>query len=161
MAHAITAAQRIDFVRKREFDMLRRVRREGLTPEQLAANAEAVPLQVRQDIDFAIEAARQAYEIALHRAKRYIPPENGRRRDPLSEVNKAVRELRMLIQQREKKLAQCRRDIDETGEADGQEHTEEKAEQMQPDDGSPVLSDVPVESTDEPTPEQQHDQASR
>ncbi|MCA8915321.1 MAG: hypothetical protein KDB90_07905 [Planctomycetes bacterium] len=113
------------------------------------------------DIDFAIEAARQAYEIALHRAKRYIPPENGRRRDPLSEVNKAVRELRMLIQQREKKLAQCRRDIDETGEADGQEHTEEKAEQMQPDDGSPVLSDVPVESTDEPTPEQQHDQASR
>jgi hypothetical protein len=29
--------RRNDFVRKREFDMLRRVRREGLTPEQLAA----------------------------------------------------------------------------------------------------------------------------
>lgn len=29
--------RRNDFVRKREFDMLRKVRREGLTPEQLAA----------------------------------------------------------------------------------------------------------------------------
>ena len=113
------------------------------------------------DIDFAIEAARQAYEIALHRAKRYIPPENGRGRDPLSEVNKAVRELRMLIQQREKKLAQCRRDIDETGEAEEQQHADEKTEQVQADDGSPVSSAAPVESTDEPTPEQQHDQASR
>ena len=29
--------RRNDFVRKRELDMLRRIRREGLTPEQLAA----------------------------------------------------------------------------------------------------------------------------
>ena len=29
--------RRNDFVRKREFDMLRKVRREGLSPEQLAA----------------------------------------------------------------------------------------------------------------------------
>lgn len=33
----IERKRRNDFVRKREFDMLRRVRREGLTPEQLAA----------------------------------------------------------------------------------------------------------------------------
>jgi hypothetical protein len=33
----IERKKRNDFVRKREFDMLRRVRREGLTPEQLAA----------------------------------------------------------------------------------------------------------------------------
>ena len=31
--------RRNDFVRKRELDMLRRIRREGLTPEQLAALA--------------------------------------------------------------------------------------------------------------------------
>jgi hypothetical protein len=33
----IERKRRNDFVRKREFDMLRRVRREGLSPEQLAA----------------------------------------------------------------------------------------------------------------------------
>ncbi|MEP7283842.1 MAG: hypothetical protein ABI696_17820, partial [Rubrivivax sp.] len=33
----IERKRRNDFVRKREFDMLRKVRREGLTPEQLAA----------------------------------------------------------------------------------------------------------------------------
>ena len=33
----IERKRRNDFVRKREFDMLRRVRREGLTPEQLSA----------------------------------------------------------------------------------------------------------------------------
>ena len=33
----IERKRRNDFVRKREFDMLRRVRREGLTSEQLAA----------------------------------------------------------------------------------------------------------------------------
>ncbi|MCH7344686.1 STAS domain-containing protein [Pelomonas sp. CA6] len=33
--------RRNDFVRKREFDMLRRIRREGLTPEQLAALSNA------------------------------------------------------------------------------------------------------------------------
>ncbi len=33
----IERKRRNDFVRKREFDMLRKVRREGLSPEQLAA----------------------------------------------------------------------------------------------------------------------------
>ena len=33
----IERKRRNDFVRKREFDMLRKVRREGLTPEQVAA----------------------------------------------------------------------------------------------------------------------------
>jgi len=33
----IERKRRNDFVRKREFDMLRRVRREGLSPEQLAS----------------------------------------------------------------------------------------------------------------------------
>ena len=33
----IERKRRNDFVRKREFDMLRKVRRDGLTPEQLAA----------------------------------------------------------------------------------------------------------------------------
>ena len=33
----IERKRRNDFVRKREFDMLRRVRREGLSPDQLAA----------------------------------------------------------------------------------------------------------------------------
>ena len=32
----IERKRRNDFVRKREFDMLRKVRREGLTPDQLA-----------------------------------------------------------------------------------------------------------------------------
>ncbi len=35
----IERKKRNDFVRKREFDMLRKVRREGLSPEQLAAMA--------------------------------------------------------------------------------------------------------------------------
>ena len=33
----IERKRRNDFVRKREFDVLRKVRREGLSPEQLAA----------------------------------------------------------------------------------------------------------------------------
>ncbi len=37
LKNMIERKRRNDFVRKREFDMLRRVRREGLTPEQLAA----------------------------------------------------------------------------------------------------------------------------
>ncbi len=40
----IERKRRNDFVRKREFDMLRKVRREGLTPEQLAALGGASPL---------------------------------------------------------------------------------------------------------------------
>lgn len=40
----IERKRRNDFVRKREFDMLRKVRREGLTPEQLAALVEASPM---------------------------------------------------------------------------------------------------------------------
>jgi hypothetical protein len=39
----IERKRRNDFVRKREFDMLRKVRREGLTPEQLAALGNASP----------------------------------------------------------------------------------------------------------------------
>ncbi|OYY64364.1 MAG: hypothetical protein B7Y51_04555 [Burkholderiales bacterium 28-67-8] len=40
----IERKRRNDFVRKREFDMLRKVRREGLTPEQLAALGDASPM---------------------------------------------------------------------------------------------------------------------
>ena len=38
----IERKKRNDFVRKREFDMLRKVRREGLSPEQLAAKIREV-----------------------------------------------------------------------------------------------------------------------
>ncbi len=40
----IERKRRNDFVRKREFDMLRKVRREGLSPEQLAALGDMSPL---------------------------------------------------------------------------------------------------------------------
>ena len=40
----IERKRRNDFVRKREFDMLRKVRREGLTPDQLAALGDASPM---------------------------------------------------------------------------------------------------------------------
>ena len=40
----IERKRRNDFVRKREFDMLRKVRREGLSPEQLAALSDLSPL---------------------------------------------------------------------------------------------------------------------
>lgn len=41
--------RRNDFVRKRELDMLRRIRREGLTPEQLAALAASSPSKLGDD----------------------------------------------------------------------------------------------------------------
>ena len=46
----IERKRRNDFVRKREFDMLRKVRREGLTPEQLQAlgSARVVDSEARQ-----------------------------------------------------------------------------------------------------------------
>jgi hypothetical protein len=39
----IERKRRNDFVRKREFDMLRKMRREGLSPEQLAALGRSSP----------------------------------------------------------------------------------------------------------------------
>ncbi|MCB9894714.1 MAG: hypothetical protein H6839_09705 [Planctomycetes bacterium] len=104
-----------------------------------------------KEIDRAIESTQATHDLALERAQRYIPREDGRGRDPISEATKAARELRMLLQEREKKLAKCRADLDEMIE-----HDVEK--QAAAEEGASPTEDVPVpeyfpEMKDEPYPE--------
>ena len=56
----IERKRRNDFVRKREFDMLRKVRREGLTSEQLAAHLQGSPSAASLAKSRAVSSAAKA-----------------------------------------------------------------------------------------------------
>jgi ABC-type transporter Mla MlaB component len=82
----IERKKRNDFVRKREFDMLRKVRREGLSPEQLAALGGSSKIDSESKIEAAVRQADSGVKAKIDEIEQQMVGDNfttsGSRKPP-------------------------------------------------------------------------------